>query len=339
MHGEPVSYSAPVPAVGLHAIDIYCYAARRGVIDSMPLAALHLGIDQAEVLAGVEQLVELGLIVADAEGAGGFLPIDLDIAAALLTYPMEREIYQRRELIARIKGSFGALAQSSEYAAKQLLERPQVERIDGGEILRGFLKESGDGCREEILVLQPNMLDDNEFDDMLQCYQDPLDRGVKLRIVFPHRCRSNLRSRAAMKRLIEAGAEVRTASRVPQTVVLFDREFAVIACGAPSDDCTVTRVRAVDVVTFLIAHFQHFWDTASPVDAGEFGYAEAADSLHQDIAKLMAQGFTDEAVARKLGMSVRTCRRHIAALMGSLDAVSRFQAGVRAAHSALIETA
>jgi DNA-binding NarL/FixJ family response regulator len=52
----------------------------------------------------------------------------------------------------------------------------------------------------------------------------------------------------------------------------------------------------------------------------------------------MAQGFTDEAVARKLGMSVRTCRRHIAALMGSLDAVSRFQAGVRAANTTLIET-
>ena len=61
-------------------------------------------------------------------------------------------------------------------------------------------------------------------------------------------------------------------------------------------------------------------------------------SLHQDIAKLMAQGFTDEAVARKLGMSVRTCRRHIAALMGSIDAVSRFQAGVRAANTTLIET-
>jgi hypothetical protein len=30
-------------------------------------------------------------------------------------------------------------------------------------------------------------------------------------------------------------------------------------------------------------------------------------------------------------MSVRTCRRHIAALLQNLDAVSRFQAGVLAA--------
>lgn len=338
MHGESVPSSAPGRAVDTHAIDVYCYAARRGGIQSVVDVALDLGLDLAEVSYWIEQLVDMGLIVADSGAVGGYAPVDLDVAAALLTYPMEREIYQRRELIARVKGSFGALAQSSGYTAKARSEQPAVERIDGGEVLLGFLKESGEAFRSEILVLQPNMDDDDDFDRIIDCYQSPLGRGVKLRIVFPHRCRSNLRSRAAMKKLIEAGAEVRTVSRVPQTVVLFDHEFAVIACGAPSDNCAVTRVRADDVVAFLTDHFHHFWDTASPVDAGEFGYAEAAESLHQDIAKLMAQGFTDEAVARKLGMSVRTCRRHIAALMGSLDAVSRFQAGVRAASTTLIET-
>jgi DNA-binding NarL/FixJ family response regulator len=51
----------------------------------------------------------------------------------------------------------------------------------------------------------------------------------------------------------------------------------------------------------------------------------------------MAKGYTDEVLARKLGMSVRTCRRHIASLMRRLDAVSRFQAGVRAGRRQLVE--
>jgi len=51
----------------------------------------------------------------------------------------------------------------------------------------------------------------------------------------------------------------------------------------------------------------------------------------------MARGFTDEVLARKLGMSLRTCRRHIAALMHDLDAVSRFQAGVRASRASLVD--
>lgn len=64
-----------------------------------------------------------------------------------------------------------------------------------------------------------------------------------------------------------------------------------------------------------------------------------AEDLQLAIAGLMAKGFTDEVLARKLGMSVRTCRRHIAALMRDLDAVSRFQAGVRAASHRLLDDA
>ena len=59
--------------------------------------------------------------------------------------------------------------------------------------------------------------------------------------------------------------------------------------------------------------------------------AGVGQDLQQAIARLMAQGLTDEVVARRLGMSVRTCRRHIAAMLQNLDAVSRFQAGVQAA--------
>jgi DNA-binding NarL/FixJ family response regulator len=44
----------------------------------------------------------------------------------------------------------------------------------------------------------------------------------------------------------------------------------------------------------------------------------------------LARGFTDEAAARKLGVSVRTARREAADLLTRLHARSRFQAGARA---------
>jgi adenosylmethionine-8-amino-7-oxononanoate aminotransferase len=46
---------------------------------------------------------------------------------------------------------------------------------------------------------------------------------------------------------------------------------------------------------------------------------------------LLDTGLTDEAAARQLGVSVRTVRRQMAALMGKLGASSRFQAGHKAA--------
>ncbi|MEU9130595.1 helix-turn-helix transcriptional regulator, partial [Kitasatospora sp. NPDC048540] len=47
------------------------------------------------------------------------------------------------------------------------------------------------------------------------------------------------------------------------------------------------------------------------------------------IMELLAAGLKDESIARRLGMSLRTTRRHIADIMEELDAASRFQAGYR----------
>lgn len=46
-----------------------------------------------------------------------------------------------------------------------------------------------------------------------------------------------------------------------------------------------------------------------------------------DVVRLMAAGFQDGEIAKKLGLSVRTVRRRIADLMTYLDARSRFQMG------------
>lgn len=83
--------------------------------------------------------------------------------------------------------------------------------------------------------------------------------------------------------------------------------------------------------------FDHLWDAAVAADLLDVGYAAAAADLQRSLLSLMAQGHTDEVVARKLGMSVRSCRRHIAALMREFGAVSRFQAGVQAGRSDVFE--
>ncbi|WP_324605955.1 helix-turn-helix transcriptional regulator [Streptomyces sp. NRRL S-813] len=48
----------------------------------------------------------------------------------------------------------------------------------------------------------------------------------------------------------------------------------------------------------------------------------------RQVLELLADGQLDESIARKLNISVRTCRRIIASLMDRLEARSRFQAGV-----------
>jgi DNA-binding CsgD family transcriptional regulator len=201
--------------------------------------------------------------------------------------------------------------------------------------VRGYLKVATDSCRDEVLVLQPGPREGGEFDDSLHACANLLARGVSVRIIYPHRNRAELTTRMRLSGLASAGAKVRTVSQVPRPAVIFDATLAILP-GTVRGQLCASQVRDAGVVRFLLGMFNDLWDGATPVDGADTGYAEVTDDLWQSIATLMSNGFTDEVMARKLGMSVRTCRRHIAALMRELDAVSRFQAGARAAHRGLV---
>jgi len=54
------------------------------------------------------------------------------------------------------------------------------------------------------------------------------------------------------------------------------------------------------------------------------------DEMTSKLLALLASGVTDEAIARALGLGLRTVQRRISALMSDLNASTRFQAGMAA---------
>lgn len=62
---------------------------------------------------------------------------------------------------------------------------------------------------------------------------------------------------------------------------------------------------------------------------------EGITHRERSIAALLAEGHQDAVVAERLGISVRTCRAHIARLSETLGAASRTQLGVRIAQAGL----
>ncbi len=76
-----------------------------------------------------------------------------------------------------------------------------------------------------------------------------------------------------------------------------------------------------------------------PLTAGA-PYETAPDGItdiQHSIAKLLVEGHVDEAIARRLGMNVRTCRAHIAKLASALGSGSRAQLGYLIAQSGILE--
>jgi DNA-binding CsgD family transcriptional regulator len=316
------------PGIGDRDAAVYRYATRCGELTSARAAASQLGLPEHEVYAAVAKLVELHLLRADDTVAGRLVPMNAEVAVTQLISPIERAMFERRDQADRLRDRIDAITRPETDLTEPV---GAIDALEGVAEIRGLFKLAGEVCRDELVVLRPSHDDEELLDELLEACYGVLDRDVAVRVVCPHRSRAGFASRAKAKRLMEDGAQIRTLSEVPQAAVVFDSTLAVMFGFGPDGELTARRVRDRNVVRFLIDMFDQLWDGATPYASDEPGYADAIDDLQQSVARLMAQGLTDEVVARRLGMSVRTCRRHIAALLQNLDSTSRFQAGVQAA--------
>lgn len=335
--------AASPPAVSEPDLDpsagvVYRHAVDLGELGCRELAAQSLGLAPTVVDAAVATLIAHRLLRADPV-TQRLLPVDPEVATALLVTPMEREIHQREEQIARIRQRASGLREVYARSDRGPTGAEVVERIDGGVDLQGHLRLAAEACRSELRVLLGTLPDDGALDDLPGLCVRLAGRGVTVHVVGQHRSRADLRLRTTMRELHAAGVEVRTVTHVPRAAVVFDRRAAVLLGETEQAGGQACRVASTDVVGFLLDVFDHLWDGATPLASLDTGYAEIRGDLRQTIAGLMAKGFTDEVLARKLGMSLRTCRRHISSLMRELDSVSRFQAGVQAAQRQLITQA
>jgi DNA-binding CsgD family transcriptional regulator len=123
---------------------------------------------------------------------------------------------------------------------------------------------------------------------------------------------------ARLTDLARAGAHVRTVPDVPLDAMVVDGSLAVLP--------ERRRGMAADAATVLIRVFESLWSAGTPFDA------PGLTTREREVLVMLSEGRTDESMAAQLGLSVRTVRRMISALMVRLDARSRFQAGVRAAN-------
>jgi hypothetical protein len=82
---------------------------------------------------------------------------------------------------------------------------------------------------------------------------------------------------------------------------------------------TMVLIETPPVIAALNLVFDSLWRRAVPVIAVEHGW--------EPVIRLLAQGMTDEAVGRYLGLDVRTVRRRVAEAMDELGASSRFMLG------------
>ena len=198
------------------------------------------------------------------------------------------------------------------------------EVVVGGDVpttLVGWIEESAD----DLLFLRPDQWRMPSESVMAVAVSQAILEGREARAVYPARA-----LREAPTVLIgraSIGEQIRVVPEVPtRLAVIGNRAMVPEPPGLSSERRILVRQPAV--VDMFRAYFEALWDRAVAVPALERG--GATPDLDELLLAQLAEGAKDEQIARILGISLRTVRRRVAAMMDELGVDSRFQAGVEA---------
>ncbi|MCP9985356.1 helix-turn-helix transcriptional regulator [Streptomyces sudanensis] len=319
--------------LGAEEVAVYRWLALHGRLDPVRIAE-ETGSCEGAVSNAVDHLIRIGLVRRDGEGDDRLRAVDPHLVASVATAPVERAIAEQQARLRVFSDQFAQLA--FDYKKGRHGSLADLETIPGLTQVRAALNRAAEQCREDMVTVQPGgtrspeVLQDASLRDSRM-----LARGVRLRTLYHHTARFNSPSQAYVATMSALGGEYRTAHQLVGRVIVFDRELAFMTSRDDGPGAVV--VRDPSVVHFLYELFEQMWSQAQPFsDAAADGLEAVAKDLDRTILWLLAAGLKDEAIARRLGMSLRTTRKHIADIMQVLGAQSRFQAGVAVAARGLL---
>ena len=159
-----------------------------------------------------------------------------------------------------------------------------------------------------------------------------LERGISIRCIYQDSFRNTPQLRSYAQWLTSMGGQLRTAPAVPLLMIVYDRAIALVPLNPMDSAQGALEIRNGSLVALAFALFEQMWNGASSYapDPEPRMHTEL-DPMKRKLVQLAADGLTDEQVSRRLGISLTTVRRHMAAVMEELNVRSRFQAGAVAA--------
>lgn len=199
---------------------------------------------------------------------------------------------------------------------------------DSDEVLSAVERLVGRVCDEVVLLAPGYVPGGYEFAEHVA--EAALRRGAAMRVVWGPDV-SEVRAAARFASWLSGrGVVVRAADVVPVRAVIVDGQASVVMAGPGAGRV----VRSPSQMAGLTELAGRLWREGSDVRGSTA--CGLTQSRYQVVLRLMADGLSDEAVAQRLGLSVRTVRGDIAAAMTELEAKSRFQAAVMATRRGLL---
>jgi DNA-binding CsgD family transcriptional regulator len=285
------------------------------------------------------QLAEIGLIRTDPGDV--VIAVSPMLAEAVVLGAEDLELNARRVALEARRNAIRQLAPMWNRTLTATVRDNAVDVITDPTAIGNVLMHYAEQVQEEVLSVAPGRLPRTRMDSRTRTANlYSLKRGVRTRALYQHAALRDRHTRSYLMELTDNGAKIRFAAQVPGRSLVIDQAVALLPIPtAHPGSHGLAVVREPNVIAWIAATFEQLWAEAVPLEDVVSRQHETSelDQTRAAILRLMAEGEKDEAISRRLSISVRTCRRHIADYMLQVGASSRFQAGVIAARAGHID--
>jgi sugar-specific transcriptional regulator TrmB len=268
----------------------------------------------------VQVLVDLGLL-RQAE-SGGWVAADPAAAQSGVVAPMGRQVAELLSESAAWADTFASLSQ----AFRRTPTASPIEEIRGLPNINRFLESAVDDAETELLTAQPAgarsaVILQQAVDRDLRT----IERGVHMRTLYQHTARRSKATRDYVNLMLAHGAQVRTLDEFFNRLIVIDRRLAIIPGEAPD---VALAIHDKNLVSYLADIFDRSWERAREYnERGSASDSDIAAEVRQLTVRMLTEGHSDPASAKRVGVSTRTYASYVAALKEEYGVETRFQLG------------
>lgn len=305
----------------------------RRVLRSMPATleehAAELGWTRGRAQQRLEELIDLRLVRRRSDGLLGAEDPRASLGRLLDTE--EARLDERRAELLDLRQAIESF--ESDYRRGLQLTGPRVPPWE--EVFRSEISDIVDhlvrNSRGPVLLVTREATVGTQHQRMLARGRSGLlDERREQRSIFPLAAVSDPQFAPFADERNQVGESRRYLADIPVEFGVFGRSAVLVSEGS-TEDAGYLLLRPPALIEAFTVLFESLWERAAPIHDGP------AASQDVRLLELLALGFKDEAIARHLGIGLRTVRRRLARLMDEHGVETRFQLGLAVARRGVLD--
>ncbi|MHA7285491.1 helix-turn-helix transcriptional regulator [Arthrobacter sp. MDT3-44] len=289
-----------------------------------------LGLTLRRIDQAIAALSDRRLLSPQAGSAAGLVAVSPDVALADLVDADERAMQELKSRISSQRRELSSLLPTFLEARKNVLASTSVETLEDPHLIHRVLIDYGRDVTEKVYIAQPGQGSTADVhEESVRKDLELLENGVRRRTLYDTSTRDHVPTRKAVEAIAAGGGEFGVLPFIPLRMLIFDDKLALVARQLTRDDKAALVIRDHSLINIFTQLFDIAWELSESFLAPD-QVGSPLSSLQRSIIQGLANGLSDESIARRLDINVRTCRRHIAWMLETLHAESRFQAALKA---------